>query len=208
MLHPCPKPLRLSVIELEGERVPLGGDEEGVGARAESLNFFKIIPPSLKRKSFGGKIPFFLFLPPPPHTPVMLGRLGERPREPPGGGSCIVFSGLEVTPHSEQMGSLWEKESGKKAETSSNSPAPGCCETSRCLHASRGARRRAQPCEGWCLCPVLGPEAWHETWGGGELHSGSFPVGETHRVWCQHLCVRPGWGPLHEHKEGASASLR
>lgn len=32
---------------------------------------------------------------------------------------------------------------------------------------------------------------------GGELHAGSVPGwGNRVRVWCQHLRLRPGWGPL------------
>lgn len=37
----------------------LGENEEGVGGRADSLNFFKVIPSSSRENHFWGKITFF-----------------------------------------------------------------------------------------------------------------------------------------------------
>lgn len=56
MLHPYPKPWhwwrKRGVSEL-------GKNEEGVGERADSLNFFEVIPSSSRENHFGGKITFF-----------------------------------------------------------------------------------------------------------------------------------------------------
>lgn len=75
----------------------LGGNEEGVGGRADSLNFFKVTLSSL-RKSFWGKN-FFCYLCPP--TPVMLCVLGGGSSTGATlGKSCSIFFGQEVTLHS------------------------------------------------------------------------------------------------------------
>lgn len=47
----------------------LGKNEEGVGGRADSLNFFEVIPSSSRENHFGGENHFFSSLCPP--TPVM-----------------------------------------------------------------------------------------------------------------------------------------
>lgn len=46
----------------------LGGNEEGVGGRADSLNFFEVILSSLRENHLGEKKRFFFFLSLPTHT--------------------------------------------------------------------------------------------------------------------------------------------
>lgn len=88
----------------------LGGKEEGVGGRAESLNFFEVIPSSSRENRLGEKIIFFSLCPP---TPVNLGVLGELPQEPHWGKA--VLSSLARKSHftAGEIGNLWDNESGK-----------------------------------------------------------------------------------------------
>lgn len=72
MLHPPQSPGVCRVAE-EEERVRVGGNEEGVGGGAQSLNF-EVIPSSLTETHLGGKS-FIIYLCPP--IPVMLGVLGS-----------------------------------------------------------------------------------------------------------------------------------
>lgn len=74
----------------------LGGNEEGVGGRADSLNFFEVILSSLRENHLGGKKIFF-FLSLPTHTCDVVcvgGRIFYRSHT---GKSWGVFFGQEVT---------------------------------------------------------------------------------------------------------------
>lgn len=104
----------------------LGGNEEGVGGRAESLNFFEVILSSSRENHLGEKNHFFSLCPP---TPVNLGVLGELPQEPHWGKA--VLSSWPGN-HTSQLGKLetFGITSQEKAETSINNTPQSCCETS------------------------------------------------------------------------------
>lgn len=61
-IHPqadaTPLPKALALVEERGVS-ELGENEEGVGGRADSLNFSEVIPSSSRENHFGGKITFF-----------------------------------------------------------------------------------------------------------------------------------------------------
>jgi len=79
----------------------LGGNEEGVGGRADSLNFFEVILSSLRENHSGEKKNFFFFFCLCPPTPVMLCVLGGGSSTGATlGKSCSIFFGQEVTLHS------------------------------------------------------------------------------------------------------------
>lgn len=57
----------------------LGGNEVGAGGRADSRNFFEVIPSSLKENHLGEKIFFFYLCPPTPAVLCVLGVGGDLP---------------------------------------------------------------------------------------------------------------------------------
>ena len=88
----------------------LGGNEEGVGGRADSPNFFKIIPSSLRESHLGEKIPFFLFL--LPYT-CDVRWVGGASTGATWGESCSASSVQESHFTVREIRSLWKNESGK-----------------------------------------------------------------------------------------------
>lgn len=87
----------------------LGGNEEGVGGRADSLNFFEVILSSLRENHLGENFFFFYLCPP---TPVMCVLGGGSST-----GATLGRAGVSLARKSHfaagEIGNLWKNESGK-----------------------------------------------------------------------------------------------